>query len=147
MVDAVASNNVKTFATSRNIYVTATLWSVIAMIIIVAFVAPQEDGNYFSFLIIIPILVALIWSLLDTRYIFHAEFFEYRSGPIRGKIKYGRIRRVQVDDSFFKSTTLKPGLGRKGLLIYFDKFEEIFVSPADREAFIAELRKRVPTLE
>jgi hypothetical protein len=110
----------------------------------VVILIPQE--YLIKIILILPITSVLAWCLLDTKYILHETYLAYKSGPFRGKISYRQIRKVEVDDSFFKAVILKPGLGIKGLIVRYDRFEEIYISPENRADFIAELKKRVPNL-
>lgn len=144
MAHTLATNNVKRFPSTRNIYVTCLLWICVSMIALAVIMVPNEEGALWFRIIITPVAMVLLWILIDTSYTFDELHFHYRSGPIRGKIPYDRMRRVEHDEHFFKSVILKPGLGRKGLMIYFDTFNEIYVSPKDRTEFITELQRRAP---
>ncbi|MGK4568674.1 PH domain-containing protein [Flavobacterium sp. 3HN19-14] len=88
-----------------------------------------------------------VWILFDTKYKIDAELMYFASGPFRGKIKIASIRRIEYDKSWFKTSFYKPALHQDGLMIYYDKFEDIFIAPKDKEGFIAALKAINPEIE
>jgi hypothetical protein len=89
----------------------------------------------------------LIWMLLDTKYrIKEKQLFNF-SGPIRGSIEIATIRKVERWNKWYVTSLLKPALGKDGLIIYYNKFDDIYISPKEKEIFIAALRKINPDIE
>lgn len=86
------------------------------------------------------------WMVFDIRYVIADGRLSYRSGPIRGKIAIASIRKVVYDDGFIKYSLLKLGMDNKGLVIHYDKFNDIYLSPAGRDAFVAELKSVNPDI-
>jgi hypothetical protein len=42
---------------------------------------------------------------------------------------------------------IKPALDKDGLIIYYKKFDDLFISPENKEDFIAALREINPDIE
>ncbi|MEZ4838898.1 PH domain-containing protein [Flavobacterium sp.] len=88
-----------------------------------------------------------IWILVDTRYTIKNSFLFYYSGPIRGKIAIDSIRKIKQQKGWINESFIKPALGINGLYIYYNKYDDIYVSPKDKEAFVNYLLKINPKIE
>ena len=89
----------------------------------------------------------MIWTLSDTKYRINNNDLKYYSGPIRGKIDIYQIRKIEHVKTFFVSAILKPALGSHGILVSYNKFDVIYISPKDKEAFLVELLKINPHIQ
>lgn len=76
----------------------------------------------------------ILWLNFGTKYELTQTELKYKSGPIRGKIELKRIKEIVVGKSLWYG--LKPATARKGLIIKYDKFEEIYISPKTNDAFV-----------
>lgn len=90
--------------------------------------------------ILLPVFIVFLFGLLYTNYELANGYFRYRSGfIINGKIEISRIREI------VKGKTLrvgfKPATATKGLIIKYDKYEELYISPATNDSFIEEILK------
>jgi len=138
------------FKSSRNIYIVITLWAVIVLLslpflVFIQSIPWQIILGAGSAIVICDAL--LLWILFDTKYIIRNHYFNYYSGPYRGNINIKSIRKIETDNSFIKSTLLKPALGTNGLVIYYNKFDDIFISPADKNGFIKQILIINPDIE
>lgn len=79
----------------------------------------------------------VLWIYFGTNYKLDKSEFIYRSGPFSGKIGICRIREIVRDVTVY--TGFKPATARRGLLIKYDKYEEIYISPESNEVFIAKI--------
>jgi len=127
------------------------LWLIIIFLVVVPFLA-EGDKNadkvpVLPIIILYSITAILIWILLDTKYIIKEKQLFYCSGPIRGSIKIEKIRKIERWNKWYVTSFIKPALGKNGLIIYYDKFNDIYISPKDKEAFIASLREINPNIE
>ena len=139
----------KVFKTAKSISLLSILWVCAIGLLALPFI-PKNDSGIAAYVInsiMIIIAAILIWILLDTSYTLTDSELFYRSGPVRGKISIGTIRKIQYDNSFLKGQTLKPSLGTNGLIVFYNKFDEIYISPKMREEFIAEIIARKPDVE
>lgn len=67
-----------------------------------------------------------------TSYWIEKDKFYYKSLFLKGQIAIQEIRKIEVNASSWNSN--KPATSNKnGMLIYYQKFEEVFISPADNE--------------
>jgi hypothetical protein len=141
----------KVFQSSKNYIIVSLLWLIIIFLVVVPFLA-EGDKNadkvpVLPIVILYSITAMLIWILLDTKYIIKEKQLFYCSGPIRGSIKIEKIRKIERWNKWYVTSFIKPALGKNGLIIYYDKFNDIYISPKDKEAFIASLREINPNIE
>ncbi|WP_405199162.1 PH domain-containing protein [Christiangramia sp. LLG6405-1] len=97
-----------------------------------------------SDLVMILILIPLIWAQFSTKYELTEKELIYQSGPIKGKIEIERIREIIKGKSLWVG--LKPAIARKGLIIKYDKYDEIYISPESNEMFVNKIRKINPKI-
>ena len=139
------------FKSSKNYLMISLLWLIIVFLLAIPFLPdePQKTAAtaLFGVLIIYGIAAMLIWILLDTNYKINKNTLFYCSGPIRGTIKIERIRKVERWNKWYVKSLLKPSLGNDGLIIYYEKFEDIYISPKNKEDFINALREINPSIE
>lgn len=72
-----------------------------------------------------------------THYKLTADKLIYRSGPIRGEIEVDRIKEIVVGKTLWVG--IKPATAKNGLIIKYDSFNELYISPITNESFIAEI--------
>lgn len=141
----------KVFKSSKNYIMVSMLWLIVIFILAIPFVPESElDAEIlpiFGIVILYLISGILVWILLDTKYKIDRNILSYSSGPIRGKIQISKIRKVEYWNKWYSNSLLKPALGNDGLIIYYDKFEDIYISPKNKEVFIAALREINPDIE
>ena len=80
-----------------------------------------------------------------TSYKIDSEYLKYRSLIFFGKIKIESIQRIEVGKTLYAG--MRPATARKGLIIYYDKYEEVYISPVDNEEVIDTLLKINPEIE
>lgn len=89
----------------------------------------------------------LIWILLDTKYSIKAEILYFYSGPFRGKININSIRKIEHHSGLIVPVTYKPALDTKGIIIYYNSFDDIYISPNQEAIFLEELLKINPNIK
>jgi hypothetical protein len=100
-----------------------------------------------DFWITIPlgvIILFLLWIYLGTNYELTETLLIYKSGPLRGKIRIDQIREIAKGKTLYVG--IKPATAGKGLIIKYQKYDEIYISPLSNELFIAEILKRNPDI-
>ena len=98
--------------------------------------------------ILLPLAIPLIlifWIYFDTYYKIENNELIYRSGFLRGKIEISKIREVLKGKTMWSG--LKPALARKGLIIKFNKYDEIYIAPENNDEMISDLLKANPTIK
>lgn len=79
----------------------------------------------------------LLWLNFGTEYELTPTELKYKSGPISGKIEIERIKEIVKGKSLCSG--LKPAIARNGLIIKYDKYEEIYISPKTNNTFIVKI--------
>ena len=105
----------------------------------------MEKYEYWTLILILAIVGLLFWLYFGTNYELSQEGgLIYRNGPFNGKINTDRITEI------IKGKTLwvgfRPATARKGLIIKYDKYNELYISPKTNELFInkiLELNNRI----
>ena len=79
----------------------------------------------------------LLWLNFGTEYELSQTELKYKSGPIQGEIEIERI--IEIIKGKNKWCGLKPATARNGLIIKYDKYEEIYISPETNDTFIEKI--------
>jgi hypothetical protein len=140
----------KTFVSSKNSFSTAIMWIIVSGFFIVIFIKKpdaQEPSIYIFNAIMITIVLALVWILLDTKYILKENKIFYNSGPFRGSIAIESIKKIKHHSGLIVPVTFKPALNTKGIIIHYNSFDDIYISPKQEDLFIEELLKVNPDIE
>lgn len=102
------------------------------------------DQNTFSEkpFILLPLfspMILILWIYFDTSYEIENEDLIYRSGFLRGRIAISDIQEIQKGKT--KWSGVKPALARKGLIIKFNRYDEIYIAPESNEELVSDLLK------
>lgn len=99
----------------------------------------QEDKpiSFWGVLITLLSIGLLLWFFFGTHYKLTATKLIYRSGPIRGEIEVDRIKEIVVGKTLWVG--IRPATAMNGLIIKYDSFNEIYISPITNESFIKEI--------
>lgn len=91
--------------------------------------------------IMVPLF--MLWMWFTTYYILNEESLIIKYGPFKSTIPLQSINTVKKTNNPLSS----PALSLKRVEIFYDKFNSVFISPVDRDEFIALLCKRCPQIE
>ena len=94
-------------------------------------------------MLVVPFL--LIWILIQTYYVLDKDELKYVSGPIRGSIKIAEIEQVVKNTTLWVG--LKPATARNGIIIRYNNYNELYISPYNNEKFIEKLLEIKPDIE
>lgn len=78
-----------------------------------------------------------LWFWFGTHYRITTAHIHYRCGPFHGKIAIDTIREVQRNATMWSG--LRPALARNGIVVKYNKYDEIYFSPDTNETFIQKL--------
>jgi hypothetical protein len=95
--------------------------------------------------LIVAVCVFLFWLYFGTNYKLTKTALWYKSGPIQGKIEIAQIREIIVGKSMWSG--LKPATARNGLIIKYDKYNEIYISPKSNIEFVERILKLNPEIK
>ena len=99
-------------------------------------------------------IVIFIWAatcayhfyrLKNTYYQLYGNTLFYRSGFTKGSIPISSIRKVNKQSKMIGD--FKASLSGNGLLLIYNKYDELFIAPKDPEALLAGLLKINPKIE
>ncbi len=139
------------FQSSKNYVMVSFLWAIIIFLVAIPFSeASDEKGDklpVIGIVILYFISGMLIWMLLDTKYRIKNKHLFYCSGFIRGSIEIDHIRKVERWNKWYVTSFIKPALGKDGIVIYYNKFDDIYISPKNKEVFISALLEINPEIE
>lgn len=109
----------------------------------------QEFNNQLFFVIGINLLslLLLLSIALKTEYKIKNNLLYWQSGPFYGKIKINTIHKIQHHKGIYVPTLWKPALSQIGLIITYNKYDDIYISPENEAEFIAKLLELNPTIE
>lgn len=95
--------------------------------------------NPFILLPLLSPLILILWIYFDTSYKIENNTLIYRSGFLRGNIEITTIKEILKGKTLWIGT--KPALARNGLVIKFNKYDEIYIAPENNSQIIADLLK------
>jgi hypothetical protein len=96
------------------------------------------NKTYPAFCITAIAFIYLIWTLFDTFYTVDGNTLGYRSALINGTIPIDSITQVVKNKKMYSG--LKPALSTKGVIVKYNKYDDIYLSPKDIDLFIDALR-------
>ncbi|MBQ4913696.1 PH domain-containing protein [Maribacter sp. MMG018] len=97
----------------------------------------MDPDEYWTLPIVIGVCLALLWFYFGTYYELGKEGLTYRSGPIRGKIRLDRITEIVKGKTLWVG--FRPATSRKGLIVKYDTYNEIYISPLTNESFVKKI--------
>jgi hypothetical protein len=118
----------------------AALAPLLALWLIIS-IGPGPDRIYarpFLICVLCAVLLLLSWTLLATCYTIDAQYLSVRCGPLRWRILLKDIRGVTAT----RDPRTGPALSLDRLRIDYRGGAPMLVSPADKSAFLADLRAR-----
>lgn len=91
-------------------------------------------------------LALLYWIVTNTHYTIIKETLICKSGPFRKTIPIENINRINLHKGILVPCFYKLSLSHEGIIISYDKFEEIYISPKNQQKFINELIQINPNI-
>lgn len=136
------------FQSRKTLFLGLIIWITTILLLSYSFIFYFQEGlnkEFYIFLSISLITVSfLLWIWLDTYYEIKDNYLHYKSGPIFGKIEIDSIKKITTNKTMYIG--LKPALATKGLIIYYDRFNDIYISPVTPWLFIETLQKTNPNI-
>jgi len=129
-------------------------FSVAAILIIPIFLVEQvstDDFKDLSFLAFLGFIVVLLFGLsrilFSTRYTIKDGLLYHRSGPFHGKMKISSITKIIYHSGLYVPVLYRPATDSIGVIIVYNKYDDIYFSPEQRDVFVADLLKINPEIE
>jgi hypothetical protein len=90
-----------------------------------------------SYFLMLLVSGFLLWCYYGTYYELTQTHLKYNFGPIKGHIEIKEIREIIKNKTLWVG--LKPATARKGLIIKYRKFDEIYISPETNDKFVSHI--------
>ena len=136
----------KIYKSKRGSLILILIIGVVLLFLIILFLQKRHLlENPLPLLILFLPMILLIWIYFDTYYIIDGQILKYHSAFIKGEIEISNIREVVKGKTSWVG--IKPALARKGLIIKFNKFDEIYISPISNDMMISDLIEINPNIK
>lgn len=93
------------------------------------------------------LIILLIWIYYKTEYIISNDILICRTAFIKKKIKISTINKITIHKGVVVPTLCKISTDIEGLIITYQKYEEIYISPENSTQLIDELIKINPNIK
>jgi hypothetical protein len=144
-----STTNVKVFKTRTDALFKGLMIFSIAICVIPMWPLLRSGISDIEALIAFVILAAT--TLMMIAFYTHAYYriegneLRWRSSILFGKFSISSIHKVAVNQTLWVGT--RPATAKNGVIIYYNKYDEIYFSPSDNEAFVAALLEINPEIE
>lgn len=134
----------KTFKNRIDNFFKLIAFTTIIIFLAIIFIAWWYNQQTFGFnlwlsLLLISVIGIIVWTFLDTFYTLTDTQFKYKSGFLSGSIPIQEIRELDVNKSLWAG--IKPATARKGIIVKFNQWDQIYISPKSNEEFVEEILK------
>jgi hypothetical protein len=106
----------------------------LSMVVVEGMDTGLDKWNFITINTLLLVSGFLLWIYYGTSYELTQTHLKYNCGPIKGNIEIKEIREIIKDKTLWVG--LKPATARKGLIIKFGKYDEIYISPEKNDEFI-----------
>ena len=90
-----------------------------------------------AFVVLAATTLMMIAFYTHTYYTIDGNEVRWRSSILFGKFSVSSIQKIAVNKTLWVGT--RPATARNGVIIYYNKYDEIYFSPLANEAFVAAL--------
>jgi len=136
------------FHSRKDSLFTAIFVGIIGLMLYVVLLALREGTNLTGQLIVTltSLLVTglFLWIYLGTYYEINRDVLIYHSGPLKGSIPISQINQIITGKTLWVG--IKPAMARKGLIINYEGFNEIYISPEQEALFLKMLLEQNPSI-
>nr|MBI1232157.1 hypothetical protein [Cytophagales bacterium] len=136
----------KVYKARRGIMMTSILLGFIVTPLVFYFFDPQPFSERLRMLI--PLMapaIFIIWPYFDTRYQIDGQRLKYKSAFIKGEIEISKIRTILTGKT--RWVGIKPALATGGMIITYNRYDDVYLAPVDDETLIKDLLAINPSIE
>jgi|APGre2960657444_1045066.scaffolds.fasta_scaffold05090_5 hypothetical protein len=102
------------------------------------------EGEWYGYLVLSLTLLLIVFISNSTRYIITENLLIVKCMFIvNDRIEISKIRKIEKTNSILSS----PALSLDRIAIKFNKFDEVYISPKEKQAFVDELLNVNPDIE
>ena len=95
--------------------------------------------NLWLTILLLSIIGIIIWTINDTFYSLTEKELKYKSGFLNGVITIDSIKELEVNKTMWVG--IKPATAQRGIIVKYNQFDQIYISPEDNELFVTEILK------
>ena len=143
------TTNVKVFRTRTDTLFNGLMIFSIAICVIPMWPLIRSGISGIEAIIALVILAAttliMIAFYTHTYYRIDGDELRWRSSILFGKFSVSSIHKVAVNQALWVGT--RPATARNGVIIYYNKYDEIYFSPSYNEAFVAAILEINPEIK
>lgn len=103
------------------------------------------NEDYILFAVILAALFYLLWTIFDTHYVISDNKLHYKSALPKGSIEISSIVEITRNKTMFAG--LRPATAAKGIIIRYNKWDDIYMSPTNADAFVQALMAANPSIK
>ena len=144
-----STTNMKVFRTRTDALFNGLMIFSIAICVIPMWPLIRSGISGIEAIIALVILAATTLMMIafytHTYYRIEGDELRWRSSILFGKFSVSSIHKVAVNQTLWVGT--RPATARNGVIIYYNKYDEIYFSPSDNEAFVAALLEINPEIK
>lgn len=137
------------FESKKDLLISITLLGLsvflIGLVVFEVFISEALAYDYWTMILVLCVVGLLLWLYFGTNYHLSKEELKYRSGPFNGKIPLESIREIIKGKTLWVG--MKPATSRKGLIIKYDAYDEIYISPKTNDYFIEKILELKPDIK
>jgi hypothetical protein len=144
-----SSNSTKVFKTRTDALFNGVLIFSIAICVIPMWPLIRSGISGIEALIAFVILTATTLMMIafytHTYYKIDGDELRWRSSILFEKFSVSSIQKITINKTLWVGT--RPATARNGVIINYNKYDEIYFSPSDNESFVAALLEINPEIE
>jgi uncharacterized protein (DUF983 family) len=81
----------------------------------------------------------LLWLILQTNYVLDSKNLFWKSGPFKGTIAIDSIKKIEFHKGVIVPVIWKPAMSHVGLIITYNNYDDIYISPENRAEFVQKI--------
>lgn len=135
----------KKFAPEKSPVYALIIFSIVSVVLTLqlrTLIYEPETGIVLPVLLTLPVGF-LLWMWFGTYYEVSDKKLIYHQGPFKGSIETSSIREIRKANGF-RFIGMRPALSPNGIVICYNKFDEIYLAPDNKRRFIDELLRYNP---
>jgi len=136
------------FQSKKDRFFTVVVFAVCGLLIAIGlsvwFKESPEEYIFLPLAILSSVIGLLLWFFFGTAYEIREDRLYYQTGPIRGSMNISEIREIVKGDTQWVG--LKVATARQGLILKYNRFDEIYISPENDDRFIHHLLELKPDI-
>ena len=119
---------------------------IVMLILLIGLIPMIINGAWPGVIIFLIMEGFFIWIWFETFYVIKDGLLFYKSAFMKGSLSISLIHEVAKHNGVYAGL-VKPGLSMKGLVIKYNRYDDMYISPEKADEFIIELQKINPDIK